>query len=297
MITVDLKQGSPEWLEWRKNGLGGSDAPVVEGVSPYRSKRDLFLEKTGKPRVEDDSKDFIFSMGHKTEGIIRKQFQELMNVEMLPVCLVHSQFDYIRVSLDGFDSKHGVLEAKLVGKEVLEKARNGEIPKHHFSQMQYQLFASGTDIGSYFCHDGKKDGVLIEVRQNKLYTDILIDLVHEFWRDIQEGKIPPLSDMDYLIPEDEKLLKQLRDAKEFAENAEIEFERMKEIVINTYGHPKIAGGGVKIFKSTRQGSLNLLKVPEIEQVVDQIKKTLKADYLEKFRSKSSESWTVRIETK
>jgi len=37
-----------EWLEWRKKGIGGSDASAVCGVSRYRSPIELWLEKTGQ---------------------------------------------------------------------------------------------------------------------------------------------------------------------------------------------------------------------------------------------------------
>lgn len=295
-VLVSLEQNSPEWMVWRKDGIGGSDAPVVEGLSPYRTKRQLFFEKSGKSVLEDDeSKKFIFDKGHKVEGMVRKEFEALVGAEMSPVCMEHSEFKYLRASLDGLDSKYGVLEAKLVGKEDLQAAREGNIPVHHYSQMQHQFAVSGADIGQWFGHDGKKAGVLLEVRPNQEYIKRLLDKEHQFWSDLKAGKTPELSERDYLEPEDTTLLKELRDAKELAENAALAFERLKEFVVNTYGgHPKIAGGGIIMFKSTRQGSLNLLKVPEVSQAAESIKTSLKPEYLETFRGKGSESWTVKI---
>lgn len=37
-----------QWLEYRKIGIGGSDASVVCGVNKYRSPVELWLEKTGQ---------------------------------------------------------------------------------------------------------------------------------------------------------------------------------------------------------------------------------------------------------
>ena len=34
-----------EWLELRKNGIGGSDAAVVCGISRYKSPVELWMEK------------------------------------------------------------------------------------------------------------------------------------------------------------------------------------------------------------------------------------------------------------
>ena len=43
---VAAKQRSAEWLALRKQGIGGSDVPAILGVSPYKSRLQLYLEKT-----------------------------------------------------------------------------------------------------------------------------------------------------------------------------------------------------------------------------------------------------------
>ena len=35
-----------DWLEYRKQGIGGSDASVVCGISRYKSPVELWMEKT-----------------------------------------------------------------------------------------------------------------------------------------------------------------------------------------------------------------------------------------------------------
>jgi putative phage-type endonuclease len=297
-VLVQHVQNSPEWHAWRKDGIGGSDAPVIEGVSPYRTPRQLFLEKSGREidAEEDDSKEFIYAKGHKTEILIRAQFQERVGIEIVPVCFQHSQFDYLRASLDGYDSKLGVLEAKLVGQEVLKTAlEKGEIPKHHFIQMQHQFAVSGADVGNWFGHDGKKNGALIEIVADKEVIKRLQDKEHRFWSDLKDGKMPNLTDMDYLIPEDQKLLNELRDAKELAENAKTQFEALRERAVMTYKHPKIAGAGLKIFHSVKQGSLDLSAIPEIQSAIETARTSLTPEYIESFRKKGSESWTVRFD--
>ncbi len=294
---VDLIQGSDEWHIFRKAGIGASDAPVIEGLSPYRTKRELFFEKSGSSikSEEDPTKEYIFAMGHKVEGLIRKEFQELTHSDIQPVCMVHPKFDYIRASLDGFDPKLGVLEAKLVGQEVLARAREGDLPSHHYSQMQHQFAVSGAEVGQWFGHDGKKSGALVEVRANAEYIKRLLDLEHQFWVDVKSGKAPALSDRDYLELDNDALLISLRDAKELAENAEAQYKAIKDQVVAKYKHPKISGAGLKLFRVTRQGSLNLLSVPEIATAADAAKAKLEAAYIESFRGKGSESWTIRIE--
>ncbi len=293
-VIVSLIQGTSEWNAWRMNGIGGSDAPVIEGTSPYKTVRDLYFEKTGllSPSEDDESKEFIFAKGHKVEALIRKQFQEQTGVEMKPVCMEHGDHPYLRVSLDGFDSSRGVLEGKLVGQEVLlEASKTGRIPDFHYTQMQHGFMVSGADVGHWFGHDGKKNGILVPIRANAEFIKRQEELEHLFWDDVQNRIVPPLSDRDYLIPEDDSLLVELRNAKELAENAQIQFETLRSQIVLQFNHPKIAGGGLKIFKVNRQGSLDLLAVPEIAKA----RHELKDDYLEAFRKKGSESWTVRLD--
>ena len=37
-----------DWLEYRKQGIGGSDASVVCGINRYKSPVELWLDKTGQ---------------------------------------------------------------------------------------------------------------------------------------------------------------------------------------------------------------------------------------------------------
>lgn len=305
MRVVNVAQSSPEWLEFRRQGIGSSDAPVIEGNSPYRTPLQLFQEKRGQSveAEEDDSKEFIFAKGHKTEILIRTQFAELTGVEMNPLCLIHPKLDHVRASLDGFDpNKYGVLEAKLIGREVLERARSAKrmkiserIPAHHYTQIQHELACADVDLAHWFGHDGSKSGVLLEIRRDKKYIAQLLEKENRFWEAVQKGETPALSEMDYLVPDDLSLLTELREAKELMENAALNYEALKERVTSLYNHPRIAGGGIKLIRATRAGSLNLMTVPEIKAAVEKAGKKLKPEYLEQYRGKGSSYWTIRID--
>ena len=46
-----MEQKSEEWLDWRKKGIGSSDAPIIMGVSPWKTPFELWEEKTGTQRA------------------------------------------------------------------------------------------------------------------------------------------------------------------------------------------------------------------------------------------------------
>lgn len=286
---LNLQQGSPEWHEWRRQGIGGSDAPAVMGISPYKTALQLWREKTGISE-EEAGNEFIFAMGHRVEEKIRRDFIDHTGVEMVPVCMVHPKVPYFRASLDGFNKERGVLEAKLVGAKALAEAKLGIIVPHHLAQMQHQFMVSGADRGDYFCHNGKDSGVLLQVEADPEFIKILEDIEHEFWDRVTKKIAPPLTPRDYFIPEDPEIIESIRllkDAKEIAENSRIYFEELKEKLLPKLPHPKVSCLGLKIFKVERKGNINYSKIPEF--------KDLSEEYLEKYRGKPSESWTIQFE--
>ena len=44
-MKIDLVQGTNEWLDWRKGGVGGSDIGTIMGLNPYKNRRVFFVGK------------------------------------------------------------------------------------------------------------------------------------------------------------------------------------------------------------------------------------------------------------
>lgn len=49
-----------EWLQYRRCGIGGSDASVVMGENPWRSVLQLWEEKTGDGAVTDNGNEYTY---------------------------------------------------------------------------------------------------------------------------------------------------------------------------------------------------------------------------------------------
>ena len=61
-----------EWLGERRKGIGGSDAPVIAGVNPYRSLMDLWLDKTGEYSEDIDNEAMYW--GRTLEDVVAREF-------------------------------------------------------------------------------------------------------------------------------------------------------------------------------------------------------------------------------
>lgn len=69
--TADLDRSS--WLELRRKGIGGSDAPAVAGVSKWKSSLEVYLEKIGQIDKRDETESIYW--GERLEEIVAEEFQ------------------------------------------------------------------------------------------------------------------------------------------------------------------------------------------------------------------------------
>ena len=65
-----------EWLERRRQSIGGSDAGAVLGLNKYNSPYALWAEKTGKVIPEDISDNEAVRLGNDLEEYVAKRWQE-----------------------------------------------------------------------------------------------------------------------------------------------------------------------------------------------------------------------------
>jgi len=93
--------------EDRDKFVGGSDAPVIMGLSPFKTRWQLLQEKAGL--VEDTfTGNRATEYGHKIEPKIRDYINTLYNTNYEPNRVIDGDF---RAHTDGFDG-HSVLEVK-----------------------------------------------------------------------------------------------------------------------------------------------------------------------------------------
>lgn len=77
--VVDISELSrEEWLDYRRKGIGGSDAAAIMGVSPFATKRDLFYDKTGiRPVLQENEDNWVAKeVGHRLEDLVAEIFSQ-----------------------------------------------------------------------------------------------------------------------------------------------------------------------------------------------------------------------------
>lgn len=91
----------------RSNYIGGSDIPALMGISPYKTRYELLLEKAGLKEIEPAENRYT-EYGHYIEPFIRDYINEKENRRFKPNMTVKRG---IRCHTDGFDGEC-VLEIK-----------------------------------------------------------------------------------------------------------------------------------------------------------------------------------------
>lgn len=133
------------WLDERRDGIGGSDTPLLLGESPYdKSLYGLWLDKTGQ--VGHDSASDAMRRGNWLEPHLATWFGEETGIQVRRCgLLVSKERDYLRTSVDRLTADGGVLEIKThsVYADVAKEWRYGGISRSAYIQAQQQLAVTG----------------------------------------------------------------------------------------------------------------------------------------------------------
>lgn len=95
-------QGSKEWLDFRKDKIGGSDAATIAGLNLWKSPLMLYEEKVlGTEFGFSSQAKAAMQRGHDLEDEARRAYQDMMGVFMFFDVVVHPRFPWLMASLDG----------------------------------------------------------------------------------------------------------------------------------------------------------------------------------------------------
>jgi len=149
---INLQQGTPEWLAWRQAGIGSSDIPIILGVSPWTKPEKLLREKvTGVPARKSNG---AMRRGHDLEPVARALYEAIMGIPVLPVCGEDDVREWMKVSLDGWDSKNRItIEIKCPNKDDHKLALDGKIPVKYQPQCDWQIGISGSLLHHYVSYN------------------------------------------------------------------------------------------------------------------------------------------------
>lgn len=284
---MNLKDQLPtqEWVDNRKDYIGGSDVSSILQENPYSTPLQVWMRKKGTLAPIDSSP--IMDFGHYFEPILAARFEEITGLKTRQVnkTYQHKEHSFLRANIDRMVLASGaeptaVLELKTTTSQRL-KSLDGDIPKEWFLQVQHYLGITGFEKAYLQIYERDTcvfhEPILID-RANDLIIKNVNTLISWWEKHMIKGNRPePINGRDCLIlypdssdgtnkeatPGDYALyneLLQIRERKEDIENME---EYLKTKLKERIGESEMLSCGGKPlikWKSTSQNRLDTTSI-------------------------------------
>lgn len=188
-----------KWLEYRKMGIGGSDASVVCGINKYKSPIELWMEKTDQLPYQEAGEAAYW--GSVLEDIVRSEFTKRtgIDVQIVKQLLQSKEYPFMQANLDGIceSPEYGtcIFEAKTASAYKANEWDNS-IPAEYMLQIQHYMAVTG--------YKGTYIAVLIGgntfkwkfVERDEEIIAMLVNLEADFWDHVTSLTPPPIDGTD-----------------------------------------------------------------------------------------------------
>lgn len=156
MKTIDVTQGSAEWLAHREKHRNASDAPVIMGASKNMARNELLrILATGATKEHSQYvQEVVFARGHDVEALARPLAEVFIGDDLYPVVGVHDD-GYLAASMDGLTMDGSTAwESKQWNEQKAAVVRAGKVPEEDYWQCVQVLHVSGAERLLYTVSDG-----------------------------------------------------------------------------------------------------------------------------------------------
>ncbi|MDR1648303.1 MAG: YqaJ viral recombinase family protein [Zoogloeaceae bacterium] len=196
MKIIPIKQGTPEWHEFRRSHYNASDAAAMLGISPHKTRNELLKEyATGITPEVDEATQWRFKEGHRLEELARPKAERIIGDELFPVV---GEWDDAKkeglplsASFDGF-AETVIWEHKTMNERIQNAI---DVPDYIMAQIQQQLLVSGASQALFTASE--REGVII--RQERIHPgpewlERIIYGWRQFQKDLEEWQPEAASD-------------------------------------------------------------------------------------------------------
>lgn len=209
-----------EQIEFRKSGIGGSDAAAVLGISPYTSPLELWLEKTGRKETASNSsmrlemgsimEPFIFDYlrGGRLGGASLvthgddKQLEHWADsgIDLIPgvESCVKREHRFMLGNTDGhLEHMNGILEIKTSDEFPFMRKWGRGVPLYIQAQCQHYMAVCDADLTIVACLQGFHTIHLWVLDRDDAFIDEkLIPACGEFWGWVESDTMPPADESE-----------------------------------------------------------------------------------------------------
>lgn len=191
-IVSTFNMEKQEWLNYRKQGIGGSDAGAVCGLNPYKTAMEVYQDKVSSETEDFDNE--AMRQGRDFEDYVARRFTEVTGkkVRRANAMFCHEKYPFMLADVDRMvvGEKAG-LECKTASPFLADKWQDGQVPMHYYIQCLHYMTVC--DVDAWYI------AVLIFGREFKYYRmerdeEMIADLIRieqDFWQNhVLKGQMP-----------------------------------------------------------------------------------------------------------
>lgn len=135
-----------EWLDHRRQRIGGSDASAILGMNKWCSPYTIWADKLGKLPPKEDNE--AMRLGRDLEEYVAKRFTEATGkkVRRENNILINPDIPFAHANVDRMIiGEDAGLECKTTSVMNLKKFKNGEYPENYYTQCVHYLMVTGCE--------------------------------------------------------------------------------------------------------------------------------------------------------
>lgn len=185
MITHSLVQGAPDWVAFRFQYRGASEAAAMLGLSSKMTRTELLhMKHVGSQKeFSDYVQERILNAGHRVEALARPILAARLGEKLYPVTCSEG---LLSASCDGLTMGEDIaFEHKHWNQALAEAVAAGELPEEYWPQCQQILMITKAEKLIFVVSDGTEENFLsLEVKPDPAWFDRIVKGWEQFERDL-----------------------------------------------------------------------------------------------------------------
>lgn len=188
--TLNIDKES--WLQYRKQGIGGSDAGAVCGLNPYRTAIQVYYDKTSDSIEKIDNE--AMRQGRELEEYVARRFREASGkrVRRANAIFYDEKNPFMLADVDRMIvGENAGLECKTASPYSEEKWRDDKIPLSYQLQCYHYMSVCNADAWYIAVLIYGRDFKYYRIERDDEVIENLIRIEKEFWNEYVLKRVLP----------------------------------------------------------------------------------------------------------
>ena len=191
-LVSTLHIDKESWLQYRKQGIGGSDAGAVCGLNPYRTAIQVYYDKTSDSTEDIDNE--AMRQGRELEEYVAKRFCEASGkrVRRANAMFYDEKNPFMLADVDRMIvGENAGLECKTASPYSEEKWRDDKIPLSYQLQCYHYMSVCNADAWYIAVLIYGRDFKYYRIERDNEVIENLIRIEKEFWNEYVLKQVIP----------------------------------------------------------------------------------------------------------